>query len=89
MAAGLELRQETLAVGHEALSFYVLPDLLLLFNAHHPFLQLLLRMSLWTMVTVLTGLWSGHSGTTTVDGRLWSDVQRGSESGLLLVSPDS
>lgn len=67
MATGPVLLQEMLAVRHETLSFYVLPDLLLFCSTHHPFLQFLLRMSLWTLVAVLTCLWSAHNSTTTVD----------------------
>lgn len=64
MAAGAVLLQEMLTVRHETPSFYGLPDLLLFCSTHHPFLQFLLRMSLWTLVTVLTCLWSAHNSTT-------------------------
>lgn len=67
MAAGPVLLQETLVVRHETLSFYVLPDLLLFFCKHHPFVQFPQRMSLWTLVTVLTSIWSVQNSAKTVD----------------------
>lgn len=67
MAAGPVLLQETLAVRHETLRFYVPPNLLLFCSTHHPFLQFLCRMSFWTLVAVLTCLWSANNSTTTAD----------------------
>lgn len=67
MAAGPVLLQETLAVRHETLSFYALLDFLLFCSKHHPFLQFPQRMSLRTLVTVLTSIWSVHNSAKMVD----------------------
>ena len=58
IAAVFVFFQKPVIIAHVTLGFNVMSDLLFLFSTHHPLLQFFHRMSFWTIVAILTCLWS-------------------------------